>query len=88
MQTFSTQTIRSMEAPGWGGRNRHFFMTLTSLERALLRLLVVGYDLDEAALSVGLSPANASAALQELQERCGVSCLSRLLALAILKSWV
>ena len=62
--------------------------TLSSLERALLRLLVTGYVLEDAAKSVGLSLPEAEDALRELQCRCGVSCLPRLLALAILKSWV
>ena len=62
--------------------------TISSLERALLRLLVMGYPLADAAQSVGLPPPEAEAALQEMQNRCGVSGLSRLLALAILKSWV
>ena len=61
---------------------------LTPLERALLRLLVIGYSLEDAAHSIGLSPHAAHAALQKLQDRCGVSGLSRLLSLAILKSWV
>lgn len=61
---------------------------LTPLERALLRLLALGYSLEDAALSVGLSHSDANTALEQLQDRCGVSCLSRLLSLAILKSWV
>lgn len=61
---------------------------LTSLERALLRLLVMGYSLDESARSVGLSLPEAETTLQELQRRCGVSGVTRLMALAVLKSWV
>lgn len=61
---------------------------LTCLEHALLRLLVSGYSLGSASKSVGLSLPDAETVLRELQGRCGVSCLSRLLALAVLKSWV
>ena len=60
----------------------------TGLERALLRRLVMGQSLEEAAAAVGLSVFEANSALRELQERFGASCRSRLLALAILRSWV
>ena len=62
--------------------------TMTSLERALVRLLMTGCGLEDAAQSVGLSPLEAEAALRELQNRCGASGTTRLLALAVLKSWV
>lgn len=61
---------------------------LTSLERALLRLLATGHSREYAAQSVGLSPAEAESVLLALQNRCGVSGTTRLLAVAILRSWV
>ncbi len=61
---------------------------LSPLERALLRLLVAGRELRDAAPSVGVSPAEADAALEALQARAGVRSRSRLLALAILHFWV
>lgn len=61
---------------------------LTSRERLLLRRLIAGWDLVGAANSAGLSLSDTQAALLDLQDRTGVSSLSRLLALAILKSWV
>lgn len=63
-------------------------MLLTPLERALLRLLVSGYALEEAAPAVGLSLSEAKALLEELQRRCGVSGFNRLIVLAILNAWV
>jgi len=63
-------------------------VSLTSLERALLRLLVSGRTLEEAALPLGLPPADAERLLAGLQSRCGVSSLTRLLVLAVLNAWV
>jgi hypothetical protein len=60
----------------------------TPLERTLLRLLMAGHSLEAAAKSVGLSPADAGDVLRELQDRCGISPLSRLFAVAILRAWV
>ena len=60
----------------------------TAVERALLRRLVMGCSLEDAASAAGLSVLEANQALRELQARFGASYLSRLLALAILRSWV
>ena len=62
--------------------------TLSSLERALLRRLVLGHSLEDAARAVGLPLPAAQAALQALQDRAGADGLPRLLTLAILNSWV
>jgi len=58
------------------------------VERALLRLLVSGYALGEAAPSLGLSPLEARVLLGELQRRVGVSSETRLIVLAVLNAWV
>lgn len=63
-------------------------VSLTSLERALLRLLVSGHSLEEAAPSLGLSLPEAERLLDGLQSRCGVSSFTRLLVLAVLNAWV
>lgn len=63
-------------------------VSLTSLERALLRLLVSGRPLEEAALSLGLPIPEAERLLSGLQSRCGVSSFTRLLVLAVLNAWV
>ncbi len=60
----------------------------TARERTLLRRLVLGHSLEDAASAVGLSVSEANAVLRELQNRSGASCRSRLLALAILRLWV
>ena len=61
---------------------------LTPLERALLRLLVSGYTLEEASPSLGLSLPEARRLLTALGERHGVSSDTRLIVLAVLNSWV
>ncbi len=61
---------------------------LTPVERALLRLMVSGYALEEAAPSLGLSLPEARALLEGLQQRCGVSSFTRLIVLAVLNAWV
>lgn len=61
---------------------------LSSLERALLRRLVMGHALEDAARAVGLPLPAAQATLQALQARAGADGLPRLLTLAILNSWV
>lgn len=63
-------------------------LPLSAVERPLVRLLALGYALEDAAGSVGLSLADADLVLRKLQDRCGVSSLSRLLALAVLRHWV
>ena len=63
-------------------------LPLSPVERSLVRLLALGYALEDAAGSVGLSPADADSLLRKLQNRCSVSSLSRLLALAVLRHWV
>ena len=63
-------------------------MLLTPVERALLRLMVGGYSLSEASASLGLSQADAHSTITHLQARCGVSSLTRLIVVAILKAWV
>ncbi len=60
----------------------------TALERTLLRRLVTGCSPEDAASAAGLSVCEANRVLRELQARSGASYLSRLLALAILRSWV
>ena len=60
----------------------------TALERTLLRRLVTGCSLEDAASAAGLSVLEANRVLRELQTRSGAFHLSRLLALAILRSWV
>ena len=61
---------------------------LTSAERALLRLLVSGWPLEEAAPALGLPPRDAERLLASLQSRCGASSSTRLLAIAVLNVWV
>lgn len=63
-------------------------VSLTTMERALLRLLISGRPLEEAASSLGLSLPDAERLLTGLQARCGVSSLTRLLVLAVLNAWV
>ena len=63
-------------------------VSLTTTERALLRLLVSGRPLAEAAGALGLSLPDAERLLAGLQSRCGVSSLTRLLVLAVLNAWV
>ena len=70
---------------GSRGGNR---MAMTPLERALVRLLAAGYPLSEAAPSLGLSPGEARALLDDIQGRAGVSSETRLIALAVLNAWV
>ena len=61
---------------------------LTPLERALLRLLVTGYDLHEATRLLGLPLPEAEGVVQDLQRRVDVPCLTRLLTVAVLNRWV
>ncbi len=61
---------------------------LTAAERALLRLLVSGRTLEEAAPALGLPLKDAARLLVTLQARCGVSSFTRLLVLAVLNVWV
>ncbi len=63
-------------------------LALTTTERALLRLLVAGYALEDAATALGLSLPDAERLLARLQSRCGVSGYTRLLVLAVLNAWV
>lgn len=61
---------------------------LTGVERALLRLLVSGWAVAEAAPALGLPLGDAERLLAALQARCGASSFTRLLALAVLNVWV
>ena len=61
---------------------------LTPLERALLRRLLTGGNIEDAARAVGLPLPDAKTALQALQARAGADGLPRLLTLALLNSWV
>lgn len=61
---------------------------LTGAERALLRLLVSGWPVAEAAPALGLPVGDAERLLAALQARCGASSFTRLLALAVLNVWV
>ena len=63
-------------------------VSLTSLERALLRLLVSGYTMEDAAPALGLSLPESERLLTELQSRCGVTSFTRLVVLAVLNAWV
>ena len=63
-------------------------VSLTTVERALLRLLVAGHPLEDVAPALGLSVAEAERLLTGLQSRCGVAGLTRLLVLAVLNAWV
>lgn len=63
-------------------------MPLTTAERALLRLLVSGRPLAEAAPALGLSLGDAERLLARLQSRCGICSVTRLLVLAVLNAWV
>ncbi len=63
-------------------------VALTTTERALMRLLVAGRPLAEAAPALGLSVGDAERLLARLQSRCGVSGVTRLLVLAVLNAWV
>ena len=84
-QVFSSQALSVTRA--WTDRATAS-LPLTPVERPLVRLLALGYALEDAASSLGLSPADADSLLRKLQDRCGVSSLSRLLALAVLRHWV
>ena len=75
----------------WMGKGKTRMTTtvsLTSLERALLRLLVSGYTPEEAAPALGLSLPESERLLAELQSRCGVTSFTRLVVLAVLNAWV
>lgn len=61
---------------------------LSPVEHALLRLLVSGRPLAEAAPALGLSLGEAERLLAALQSRCGVASATRLLVLAVLNVWV
>ncbi len=61
---------------------------LTSRERALLRLLVSGQRLEDAAPALGLPLPEAEALLEDLRARHGASSATRLLVLAVLNAWV
>ena len=63
-------------------------LPLSAVERSLVRLLALGYEMEDAAVSVGLSLTDAQTVLRKLQDRCGVAGVSRLLALAVLRHWV
>lgn len=63
-------------------------VSLTVLERALLRLLVSGYTLEAAAPALGLPLHESERLLVDLQKRCGVSSFTRLVVLAVLNAWV
>lgn len=81
------RTIMMRGLTGRGGA-RLTAVSLTTTERALLRLLVSGRPLEEAAPALGLSLGDAERLLAALQSRCGVSSLTRLLVLAVLNAWV
>ncbi len=70
------------------GSARPTAVSLTTTERALLRLLVSGRPLGEAAPALGLPLLDAERLLAGLQSRYGVSGLTRLLVLAVLNAWV
>ena len=79
------------EQKAWTGKGKARMTTtvsLTSLERALLRLLVSGYTMEEAAPALGLSLPDSERLLAKLQERCGVASFTRLVVLAVLNAWV
>ncbi len=61
---------------------------LTPQERALLRLLISGHPLSDAARALGLSASEAEALLEALRARHGASSVTRLLVLAVLNAWV
>lgn len=63
-------------------------VSLTVVERALLRLLVAGRPLEEAAPALGLSLGDAGRLLAALQARCGAPSFTRLLVRAVLNVWV
>lgn len=61
---------------------------MTPRERALLRLLVSGCALSEAASALGLAAGEAQTVLERLQLRAGATTPTRLLVLAVLNAWV
>ena len=63
-------------------------VSLTAVEHALLRLLVSGRPLAEAAPALGMTLPDAERLLSVLQARCGAPNLTRLLVLAVLNVWV
>ena len=71
-----------------GGARMTAKISLTATERALMRLLVAGRPLAEAAPALGLSLGDAERLLGRLQSRCGASGVTRLLVLAVLNAWV
>jgi len=62
--------------------------TLTPRQRALLRRLLSGHALSDAAGALGMSPPEAEALLEDLPARHGASTVTRLLVLAVLNAWV
>lgn len=87
-----TSLSASAAPPGYTGLMTHAScpqtFLLSPLERALLRRLVLGCALEDAARAVGLPLPDIQATLQALQARAGADGLPRLLTLAILNSWV
>ena len=73
---------------GRGSARMTTTVPLTTTERALLRLLVSGRPLAEAARALGLPLPDAERLLAGLQGRCGVPSVTRLLVLAVLNAWV
>ena len=63
-------------------------LELSPPERNLLFLLVRGRTVAQAAQELGLDPQDAEHTLRRLQERCGVSARSALIARALIKCWV
>lgn len=63
-------------------------VSLTAVEHALLRLMVSGRPLAEAAPALGMTLRDAERLLSVLQARYGAPSVTRLLVLAVLKVWV
>ena len=86
-----TQSMELQTTGGLMGRGRVRLtpgVPLAPVEHALLRLLVSGHPLSDAAPALGMTAGDAERLLAALQARCGVSSVTRLLVLAVLNVWV
>ena len=89
--TAMTRPTLTTETIGFAGQGRTRLrpgVPLTPVEHALLRLLVSGHSLAEAAPALGMPLRDAERLLATLQARCGAPSATRLLVLAVLNVWV
>ena len=77
------QYDQDVKIPGW-----REVIPLTPRERALLRLVVQGHGPEQAAGTLGVTPAEAHDTLDRLQVRCGALGRRALVVRAVLEGWV